>query len=120
MVEEAERLAVSAQDRDPRSILALYRRLLWLRRATPALHGGGQRMLDGGHGVLAWTRDGGGERWLVALNMSSRARRAELARGAGAAAGRLVISTDPDRAEGPVPLSPLALGPDEGVLVRLE
>ncbi|MEZ0285993.1 MAG: alpha-amylase family glycosyl hydrolase [Thermoleophilia bacterium] len=120
VVEEGERLAVSAQDRDPRSILALYRRLLWLRRATPALHGGGQRMLDGGHGVLAWTRDGGGERWLVALNMSSRARRAELARGAGAAAGRLVISTDPDRAEGPVPLSPLALGPDEGVLVRLE
>ena len=63
---------------------------------------------------------GGGERWLVALNMSSRARRADLARGAGAAGGRLAVSTDPDREEGPVRLSALALGPDEGVLVRLE
>jgi hypothetical protein len=76
-------------------------------------------MLDGGPDVLAWTRDGGGERWLVALNMSARARRADLARGAGAAGGRMVLSTDPDRAGGPVGLSALALGPDEGVLVRL-
>jgi hypothetical protein len=34
-------------------------------------------------------------------------------------AGRLELSTDPDRPEGDVALAGLALGPGEGVLVRL-
>jgi hypothetical protein len=36
------------------------------------------------------------------------------------ATGQLVVSTDPDRAEGPVGSEGLDLGIDEGVLIRLD
>jgi alpha-glucosidase len=58
-----------AQASDPGSILNLYRRLLALRRATPALHGGPWRLLDAPAGVLAYERGGegdGGARRVVA------------------------------------------------------
>jgi alpha-glucosidase len=117
LVEQAEDLAVSVQRADPRSALALHRRIIGLRRATPALHAGGQRMVDAGPEVLAWIREDGGEAYLVALNMSSRPRRARGPR----VPGRLVLPTDPDR-PGDVALDPswLELGADEGVLVQLE
>ncbi|MDQ6727860.1 MAG: DUF3459 domain-containing protein, partial [Actinomycetota bacterium] len=53
---EAETRNAAAQAGDPRSILNLYRRLLALRRATPALHGGAWRRLDAPAGVLAYER----------------------------------------------------------------
>jgi alpha-glucosidase len=119
LVADAEHLAAAAQDGDPRSTLSLYRRLIAIRRRSPALRGGGQRLLDAPAGVLAWVREERGERWLVALNMTSRPAAADLAAGVGAADGALRVSTDPERPEGPVALGPLALGPDEGALVRL-
>ncbi|HEX2397222.1 MAG TPA: alpha-amylase family glycosyl hydrolase, partial [Solirubrobacteraceae bacterium] len=62
VVEDAERLAAAAQDRDPRSTLSLFRRLIRLRRATPALRDGDQTMLDAAPHVLAWVREADGER----------------------------------------------------------
>jgi len=118
LVDEAESLAASVQEDDPRSPLALYRRLIDLRAATPALRRGGQRMLDAGPDVLAYRREGAGETWLVALNFASRQRRPDLS-GVGVADGTLVLSTDPARREGPLDLAGLRLGPDEGVLIRL-
>jgi alpha-glucosidase len=118
IVAEAETLAWSVQDRDPRSTLSLFRRLMRLRRDSPAVREGDQTMLDAGDDVLAWTREGGGERWLVALNMSLR----EQATGISLpeqATGTLVASTDPDREEGPVGPQGLELGMDEGVMIRL-
>ena len=41
---------------DPTSILHLYRRLLAARRASPALHAGEWRLLDGPRDVLAYER----------------------------------------------------------------
>ena len=119
IVDEAEALAWSVQDGDPRSTLSLFRCLIRLRRETPALRDGDQTMLDAGPEGLAWTREGGGERWMVALNMSLRegATRISLPEGA---TGTLVISTDPDRVEGPVGLEGLELGIDEGVVIRLD
>ncbi len=72
LVDDAETLAWSAQDDDPRSTLSLFRRLIRVRDGSAALRLGDQTMLDSGPDVLAWTREGDGERWLVALNMSLR------------------------------------------------
>ena len=46
---------------DERSILHLYRRLLACRRASPALHAGTWRLLDGPPGILAYEREAGPE-----------------------------------------------------------
>jgi alpha-glucosidase len=119
IVEEAEALAWSVQDADPRSILSLFRRLVRLRRDSPALREGDQTMLDAGDDVLAWIREADGERWLVALNMSLREQATRISL-PEQATGQLVVSTDPDRAEGPVGSEGLDLGIDEGVLIRLD
>jgi alpha-glucosidase len=113
VVEGAEELAVAAQRDDPRSDLSLWRRLIALRKGSPAL-AGGQRLLDAGDGVLAWTRDGGAEEMTIAINMST----GELTCDLGAGAGGLELSTDPDRPREPVDPRRLRLGPDEGVVVR--
>ncbi|HET7183027.1 MAG TPA: alpha-amylase family glycosyl hydrolase [Candidatus Limnocylindrales bacterium] len=65
---------VAAQQADPDSMLAWYRRLLAFRRATPALHRGGQVPIDAGDvDVLAYLRDAGaGPRIVVALNFADR------------------------------------------------
>jgi alpha-glucosidase len=119
VVEDAERLAAAVQDRDPRSTLSLFRRLIRLRRATPALRDGDQTMLDAAPHVLAWVREADGERWLTAINMSLHDQATGILLPDGAT-GELVLSTDPDRTEGPVELGELRLGVDEGVLIRLD
>ena len=94
---------------------ARLRRLVWLRQATPALHGGGQRMLDG-RGVLAWTREGaasaGSWRSTCPLGRAGPTWRAAPAPRAAAWRSR------PTRT-GRRSCSRRLLGPDEGVLVRL-
>jgi len=103
---------VASASADPRSMLALYRRLLALRRATPALHRGAHRPVDAPDGVYAYLREDGSDRFLVALAFTPEP--AEVAVPAGAV---LLLSSDPDRDEGPLPA--LRLGPHEGVVVRL-
>jgi alpha-glucosidase len=119
LVAGAEELAVSAQRADPRSDLSLWRRLIALRRGSPALGpAGAQELLDAGDGVLAWTREAAGERLLLAVNMSPYAVRLDLAAALGAARGRVLASSDPDRPEGPVDLAAIGLAADEGLVVR--
>ena len=48
--------SVEAQLGDPGSMLEHYRRLLSLRRATPALHRGDLELLDAPEGVVRWRR----------------------------------------------------------------
>jgi alpha-glucosidase len=68
--------------------------------------------------VLAWLREGDGERVLAAVNFATVAvplrLDAELPRRA-----RIALSTDPDRADGEVDLHDVTLGPSEGILLRL-
>lgn len=64
---------VAAQERDAGSMLVLYRRLLALRRAHPALSIGDFRLLEAADGVLAYERRHGEEVLRVALNMTRRA-----------------------------------------------
>ncbi|HEU4411937.1 MAG TPA: alpha-amylase family glycosyl hydrolase [Polyangiaceae bacterium] len=104
---------VEAQERDPRSMLALTRALLRLRRASGALRAGAYRGVEGApDGCFVYERRLGAERYLVALNFSSEAR--ELAVPGGA---RLVFSTGLDR-EGDAPAA-FALRGDEGCVFRL-
>ncbi len=119
VVDDAERLAVAVQRADPRSDLALWRRLIALRRESAALSpGGGQTLLEAGDGVLAWVREAPGERLLLAVNMSDAAVRCDLT-ALGGGPGRLIVSTDPDRDPGADAVDTLGLAPDEGVAVRL-
>ena len=60
---------VEVQRSDPGSMLGWYRRLLRLRRATPALQRGGQRLLEVGEAdVLAFVREAEGSTALGVLN----------------------------------------------------
>ncbi|WP_394647923.1 alpha-amylase family glycosyl hydrolase [uncultured Sphingomonas sp.] len=77
---------VAAQERDPASMLALYRHLLALRRAHPALSVGGMHLLDAADGVLAYERRHGDEVLRVALNLTQDAKPLPFA-------GTVVLST---------------------------
>jgi alpha-glucosidase len=105
---------VAAQREDPRSLLHLYRELLALRRATPALHAGSFRRLEAPEGVLAFERRAGDERALVALNFAGEPRELRFED----APVRRALSTDPERAL-PERSGSAALGPSEGLLLLL-
>ena len=87
---------VAAEDADPRSTLALYRRLLALRRAEPALAVGPFAPIAATDAVFAYARtapEGGGRRFVVALNFTSEPRTLRH----DALRGSLTLSTHLDR-----------------------
>ena len=116
---EATIVNVAAQRDDPRSMLTLYRRLIWFRRRSAALREGSYRPIGRVPGVFAFLREAGPERLLVALNFGHPRAVLRVADQGLPRSGTLEISTDPDRAPGVVSLASLELGPDEGVVVRL-
>jgi alpha-glucosidase len=91
------------------SHLAFYRRMLALRKVTPALKMGAYRSLDGPDDCFVFERSDGVERYVVALNFGGTDRRIEIP-------GTVVLSTRLDM-EGPV--DHLDVRPHEGVVVRL-
>jgi alpha-glucosidase len=66
---------VAAQQDDPGSMLSLTRSLLALRRKHPALSIGRISEITGEDDVLRFEREGGGERFVIALNLSHEERR---------------------------------------------
>ncbi len=109
-----ERLNVTAELEGEGSLLNLYRRLLTLRRATPALRVGRYRPLDAvPDAVFAYEREHEGERVVVALNVSDAPQRVPLPDGVE---GRILLSTRPER-EGERVVGELDLGADEAVAV---
>ncbi|MEB2343786.1 MAG: alpha-amylase family glycosyl hydrolase [Deltaproteobacteria bacterium] len=105
---------VAAQRADRKSLLWLYRDLLALRRAHPALQRGRFRALDAPAGVFAYEREHEGERAVVALNFGERPAQVRL--GAGRVARGL--STRPGRAL-PESSRAIALDPVEGWVLAL-
>jgi alpha-glucosidase len=105
---------VAAQRGDPTSMLTLYRRLIALRRVEPALLLGTYRPAGVGEDWLAFLRESGGRRLLVALNLGSEPRAIELP----GPAGRVLLSTALDRDGEPVQGS-IGLRGDEGVILEL-
>ena len=104
---------VAAQDDDPASMLHLYRTLLTLRRAHPALSIGGFALLEADRDVLGYERRHGEERLIVALNLSHEPRRLDLPAQMQARPREVLCSTLPPR-----PLDGM-LQPDEGLIVRI-
>jgi alpha-glucosidase len=114
VVADAEGLCVERQAADPRSTLALVRRLAALRAHTPALQTGAQRTVDAGPDVLAWIREQDGERLLACINLGSEPRPLGTE-----ATTVIVLSSDPDRLEGAADPQRLVLAPNEAILLQL-
>lgn len=103
---------VSAQEHDPDSMLRLYRELLALRRAQPALSRGDFAFVSADQDVLRYERRDGADRLLIALNLASGPRRSFLPGGVGTA--ELLLSTISGRRfDG-------RLAADEGVVLRMK
>ena len=103
---------VAVETGDPDSMLELYRRLLALRRSSPALSLGDYAELPVGEGVLAYARLHGEERIVVILNLTHEPRTIRLPSGLFL---RPLLSTAAPRSE-PV-ATVLRLDPDEGVIL---
>ncbi|MBX6320654.1 MAG: DUF3459 domain-containing protein [Rhodospirillaceae bacterium] len=110
---DQETVNVEAQAADPRSMLSLYRALIALRRARPALSVGAYAEAHADEAVLAYWRNWGDRRLLVALNLTDRPRTLDPPPGGG----RVLLSTHMDREQEPVGQR-LALRADEGVIVE--
>lgn len=105
--------SVTAQDRDPTSLLTLTRRLIALRNREPALSEGAWRGVAAEGGVLVYDRSHAGRRFRIALNLRSSPARIEVPAGS-----RTVFATHGDDPQ-PSAAGSLALGPDEGVVLRI-
>ena len=107
---------VAAQWIDPASLLHLYRRLLALRRGSPALRRGALSLVANlPRDVVAWTRTGDGERVLMVANMGGSAASVDLSQ--VGASGEVMAGTGSRR--GSMPLGDIELDPLEGLLLRL-
>jgi alpha-glucosidase len=93
----ADGVNVAFQDGRPGSILTFYRRLLAVRRATPALVAGSQTILETGVEILAFLRQTTDQSCLVALNYSAEAQTFEPLR----RPERVIYSSAGDTAGGP-------------------
>jgi glycosidase len=109
---------VASQQADPGSVLAFYRALLGLRRATPALHAGAfARVASPTPGVLAfrrWTPDG---RALVVLNLGRRQVTATIDLEAATGPWETALGTHGSSAPGITSRGRIALRSLEGVIL---
>jgi len=113
---DPQRRSVAAQTADPESLLTLYRRLLALRRSSPALrHGTLELVRDLPPDVLGWTREWGGERLLLLANMGDRTAVVDAT--TIAPRGEVLVGTV--HRAGSVTLRDLALAAREGLLLRV-
>lgn len=105
---------VATQRDEPGSLLALYRRLLSLRRSEAAFSVGSYEEFAATGDVFAYLRECDGRRFLVALNFGSRPRTLDLED-----RGHITLSTALDREDEEV-AGALSLRGDEGVVVELD
>ncbi|HZU90373.1 MAG TPA: DUF3459 domain-containing protein, partial [Stellaceae bacterium] len=104
---------VMVEERDPGSMLRLYRRLIALRRREPALSLGEYGAIEAAGEVLRYERVCGPRRLLVLLNLGNREASVPLPR---AAALRIALSSEADRA-GMTVAGEILLRPAEGVVL---
>jgi alpha-glucosidase len=103
-------------DREPFSILSLYRRLVALRRSHEALRLGRYQTLTCDDDVFGFARSLGKEKLIVLLNFSQERRRISFDKRDRAT---VLLSTARDRS-GERIASELTLGPNEAVIVTDE
>ncbi|HEX2932964.1 MAG TPA: alpha-amylase family glycosyl hydrolase, partial [Candidatus Binatia bacterium] len=107
---------VAALREQATSLLMLYRRLIELRRAEPALSVGDFAALPAGEDLVAYLRKAGERRLLIVLNLGSKERRFNL--GQLEAQAALLLSTYLDRKREKL-ANELRLRADEGIIVQL-
>ena len=113
LADDYREVNVAAQIEDPTSMLALYRRLLALRRATPALEVGGYVPVPSSGDLLAYLRQDTQRRLLVLLNLGHQPQTF-----ASETSGQVLLSTHLDR-EGEAVSGTISLRADEGLVVEL-
>jgi alpha-glucosidase len=106
---------VEAERADPTSLLNLYRRLIAVRRAHPALTAGSYRRVKAEKGVLTFRRQQDDEIMVVALNLSGEPHSAILP---DEERGTVLVSSMADR-EGEVVAGRIDLAGDEGLVIKL-
>jgi alpha-glucosidase len=111
---DAETVNVAAAQRDQRSTLHLYRRLLALRRGEPALTVGTYRPIPAQGDLLLYIREHEGRRLLVTLNLGHATVSVELPE----LRGEVLVSTQLDRA-GEAVDGRATMRPDEGLVTAL-
>jgi alpha-glucosidase len=106
---------VAAESADPRSMLALYRRLIELRRAHPALHQGEIYDIRSKRGVLSYTRTHptSPDRFQVLLNLTHDVQTVNCDE------GHIVLTTIMDGAGSPVG-GLITIEAGEGLLIALD
>jgi alpha-glucosidase len=107
---------VEQQRREAGSLLSLYRRLIRVRRAHPALSVGTYRPVVERGDLLIYFREHEGERFIVALNLGSEPVVAQFPR--TAMQGQVTVSTLGDR-DGEAVTAEVALRADEGLVIAL-
>lgn len=108
---------VESQTADPTSILTLYRRLIELRRKSPALAHGDYEPVATTGDLLAYVRKQGNQRFLMALNLGAEPYAISFSE-VNHRNGRIVISTHLDR-DGEAMEGDLNLRANEGVMIAL-
>jgi alpha-glucosidase len=106
---------VAVLQKDDRSLLQLYKRLIALRVSEPGLTVGDYVPVPSRNDILAYRRVVDGEAIFVALNLVPEARRLTWQ-----GAGRLLLTTHLDQFHGERVRGPLLLRPDEGVVIKLK
>jgi alpha-glucosidase len=107
---------VAAQDKQPASMLHLYRRLIDVRRRQKPLQLGSYHRITATDQLLLFVREHGGERLLIALNMSRQSVSAGFPN--GVLRGEILLSSFCDRDAESVD-SNVELRPEEGVIIKL-
>ena len=114
---DAPETNVQAQRDDPGSLLSLYRRLIAVRRSSPALAVGEQRSIFGlGDDVIANVRQTDGERVLVVMNTGDGPATVALDRWGSIA--DVLVTTDGAGRDGSVEMRAVRLAALEGVVLR--
>jgi alpha-glucosidase len=117
--DDADTRNAAAQEEDPESVLATYRRMIDLRRQSEALRSGALRVVQNGTSdVLAWSREVSGERILVVVNFADAPRETRVANG-GDATYQALAGSHRDPAS-PAPSGELSLRPLEAVVLRAD
>ncbi len=110
-------LNVEAQLQNPTSVLSLYKQLLALRHAHPALNRGTYEGVNNiPDACFVYLREHEGQRILIALNFTDQQHILGIEH--VAETGKLLLSTELNRS-GEVDLSELELRPNEGLMIEL-
>jgi alpha-glucosidase len=115
---------VEAEAHDPDSMLNWYRKLIALRRSTPAIHEGNMSMLEtGNQNVLAWSRTApSGEVVLVACSFAAQPQVVSLqhATGGSSKTARTLAASGGSGQKSTVDLNVVSLPPYGSIVVQVK